>query len=49
VAGTAEGRRSPDEVTAFLSGGLSGEYLWTSVAILEQARALGLGTRVRIG
>jgi alanine dehydrogenase len=49
VAGTAPGRRSADEITAFHSGGLSSEYLWTAVAILDQARAKGLGTRVSLG
>ena len=48
VAGTVPGRRSPDEVTVFLSGGLGSEYLVVAAAVVDQAEALGLGTRVRL-
>ncbi len=49
VAGHVAGRASDAEITAFLSGGLSSEYLWTAVEILRQARDLGLGTLVSLG
>lgn len=46
VAGRTEGRRSPDEVTILLSGGLASEYLLAATAVVDRAEELGLGTRV---
>jgi ornithine cyclodeaminase/alanine dehydrogenase-like protein (mu-crystallin family) len=46
VAGRAAGRRGPEDVTVFLSGGLGSEYLAVAAAAVEHATRLGLGTRV---
>ncbi len=48
VAGTTRGRRSADDVTVFLSGGLGSEYVLVAGAIVDRAQELGLGTRVRL-
>lgn len=46
LAGTAEGRRSPDELTVFKSLGLAVEDLACAQFLLERARELGRGSEV---
>lgn len=46
LAGSAEGRRSPDELTVFKSLGLAVEDLACAQFLLERARELGRGTEV---
>ncbi len=46
VAGAVEGRRSPDDVTLFLSGGLGVEYLAVGAHVLARAQRLGIGKAV---
>jgi ornithine cyclodeaminase/alanine dehydrogenase-like protein (mu-crystallin family) len=44
LAGTAEGRRSPDDITIFDSTGLAIQDLAVALAALERAGELGLPT-----
>jgi ornithine cyclodeaminase/alanine dehydrogenase-like protein (mu-crystallin family) len=44
LAGEAEGRRSPDEITAFDSTGLAIQDLAVALAALERAEELDLPT-----
>ena len=46
LAGNAEGRRGPDELTVFKSLGLAVEDLACAQFLLQRARELGLGTEV---
>jgi ornithine cyclodeaminase/alanine dehydrogenase-like protein (mu-crystallin family) len=46
LAGSAEGRRSPDELTVFKSLGLAVEDLACAQFLLQRARELGRGTEV---
>ena len=46
LAGSAEGRRSPDELTVFKSLGLAVEDLACAQFLLRRARELGRGTKV---
>jgi ornithine cyclodeaminase/alanine dehydrogenase-like protein (mu-crystallin family) len=46
LAGTAEGRRSPDELTVFKSLGLAVEDLACAQFLLQRARELGRGSEV---
>jgi ornithine cyclodeaminase len=46
LAETAEGRRTPNELTVFKSLGLAVEDLACAQFLLEQARELGRGTKV---
>jgi len=46
LAGSAEGRRSPDELTVFKSLGLAVEDLGCAQFLLRRARELGRGTEV---
>lgn len=46
VAGLAEGRRSPDDITLFNSVGLGIQDLAAARLVVEKARAKGLGLPV---
>ena len=46
LAGSAEGRRAPDELTVFKSLGLAVEDLACAQFLLQRARELGRGTEV---
>jgi alanine dehydrogenase len=48
LTGRCPGRQSADDVTVFLSGGTSGEYLSVSQGIARRAAELGLGTTVEL-
>lgn len=49
LLGRVEGRRAPDEITLFKSLGLAVEDVAAARAVLEQARARGMGTAVSLG
>lgn len=49
LSGRAEGRRSDDEITLYKSLGLAIQDLATAHALVERARAAGLGVDVEIG
>jgi len=48
VAGLQPGRRSPEEITLFKSGGLAVQDAVTAAKVYERARAAGVGTEVEI-
>ncbi len=49
LLGRVEGRRAPEEITLFKSLGLAVEDIAAARAAVEEARARGMGTTVRLG
>jgi ornithine cyclodeaminase/alanine dehydrogenase-like protein (mu-crystallin family) len=48
VAGTAPGRRSPDEITLYKSVGVAVQDAAAAALVLAEARSAGIGTEIRI-